>query len=225
MRIDSSRNLLRFQINERLYTSAVVVMTFLRAFFSHRLLAPLRRLSAISFAACLLLSACEPGSGLPPLPMTEAGPYTLGAGEQVRVVVFGQTDLTGEFTVNDHGYIAVPLLGNIQATGETTDELAQNISTVLADKKILLNPSVSVEVVKYRPVFILGEVVKPGEYAYEPGMTALTLVAIAGGFTYRAQTGYVSVLRKIDGHVVEGRAPRGEEILPGDVVTIYERYF
>ena len=56
-------------------------------------------------------------------------------------------------------------------------------------------------------------------------MTALTLVTIAGGFTYRAQTGYVSVLRKVDGKVVEGRAPRGEEIRPGDVVTVFERYF
>jgi polysaccharide export outer membrane protein len=204
MRIDSARNLNRFQINKRFYTSAVVVMTSLRVFFGHRLFVPMRRLSAIGFAACLLLSACEPGSGLPPLPMSEAGPYTLGAGEQVRVVVFGQTEL---------------------ASGRTTDQLAQSISTALADKKILLNPSVSVEVIKYRPVFILGEVVKPGEYPYEPGMTALTLVAIAGGFTYRAQTGYVSVLRRIDGHAVEGRAPRGEEILPGDVVTIFERYF
>jgi polysaccharide export outer membrane protein len=225
MRIDSARNLNRFQINKRFYTSAVVVMTSLRVFFGHRLFVPMRRLSAIGFAACLLLSACEPGSGLPPLPMSEAGPYTLGAGEQVRVVVFGQTELTGEFTVNDRGNIPVPLLGDIPASGRTTDQLAQSISTALADKKILLNPSVSVEVIKYRPVFILGEVVKPGEYPYEPGMTALTLVAIAGGFTYRAQTGYVSVLRRIDGHAVEGRAPRGEEILPGDVVTIFERYF
>jgi polysaccharide export outer membrane protein len=200
-------------------------MTFLRAFFSHRLHAPVRRLSAVGFAACLLLSACEPGSGLQPLPQMEAGPYTLGAGEQVRVVVFGQTQLTGEFTVNDRGKISVPLLGDIRANGETTDQLAQNISNALAVKKILLNPSVSVEVIKYRPVFILGEVQKPGQYPYEPGMTALTLAAIAGGFTYRAQTGYVSVLRRIDGHSVEGRAPRGEEILPGDVVTIFERYF
>jgi polysaccharide export outer membrane protein len=225
MHIDSARNLLRFQINERFFISAVVVMTFLRGFFSHRLFVPLRRLSAVSVAACLLLSACEPGSGLPPLPQTMAGPYTLGAGEEVRVVVFGQTQLTGEFTVNDRGAISVPLLGDIPASGETTDALAQNIATALEDKKILLNPSVSVQVVQYRPVFILGEVVKPGQYPYEPGMTALTLVAIAGGFTYRAQTGYISVLRKVDGHVVEGRAPRGEEILPGDVVTIFERYF
>jgi polysaccharide export outer membrane protein len=200
-------------------------MTILRAFFGTLLFLRWRRLLAIPVAACLMLSACEPGSSLPPLPEATVAPYTLGPGETVRVVVFGQTQLTGQFTVSDRGLISVPLLGDIPASHETTDALAQAISTALADKKILLNPSVSVEVVKYRPVFILGEVVKPGQYPYEPGMTALTLVAIAGGFTYRAQTGYVSILRKSDGQVVEGQAPRGADILPGDVVTVFERYF
>ena len=200
-------------------------MTISRTFLGNLPFARWRRLPAIGFAACLTLSACEPGSNLPPLPNTVQAPYTLGPGETVRVVVFGQTQLTGEFIVSDRGTISVPLLGDIPATNETADQLAQSISTALADKKILINPSVSVEVVRYRPVFILGEVEKPGQYPYEPGMTALTLAAIAGGFTYRAQTGYVSVLRKDDGHVVEGRAPRGEEIQPGDVVTVFERYF
>ena len=200
-------------------------MTFLRTFLGNLLFARWRRLSAIPVAACLMLSACEPGSSLPPLPDTAVAPYTLGPGETVRVVVFGQTQLTGEFIVSDRGTISVPLLGDIPANNETADQLAQSISGALEDKKILLNPSVSVEVVKYRPVFILGEVVKPGQYPYEPGMTALTLVAIAGGFTYRAQTSYLSILRKSDGHSVEGRAQRGAEVLPGDVVTVFQRYF
>jgi polysaccharide export outer membrane protein len=200
-------------------------MTVSRNFLGNLNFARVRSLAVIPVAACLMLSACEPGSSLPPLPETTAAPYTLGPGETVRVVVFGQTQLTGEFTVNDRGSISVPLLGDIPASNDTTDQLAHAISSQLESQKILLNPSVSVEVVKYRPVFILGEVVKPGQYPYEPGMTALTLAAIAGGFTYRAQTGYVSVLRKSDGQVVEGRAPRGEEIQPGDVVTVFERYF
>jgi polysaccharide export outer membrane protein len=200
-------------------------MTILRTFLNNLRFAPWRRLTAVPVAACLMLSGCEPGSSLPPLRETTAAPYTLGPGETVRVVVFGQTQLTGEFTVNDRGSISVPLLGDIPATNETTDQLAHAITGQLESQKILNNPSVSVEVVKYRPVFVLGEVVKPGQYPYEPGMTALTLVAIAGGFTYRAQTGYVSVLRKDNGQAVEGRAPRGEEIKPGDVVTVFERYF
>ena len=90
---------------------------------------------------------------------------------------------------------------------------------------VLIGAVRRVEVVTFRPVFILGEVVKPGQYPYEPGMTALTTVAIAGGFTYRAQTGYVSILRTINGHSFEGRAMRGTPLQPGDVVTVFERYF
>lgn len=200
-------------------------MTFLKAFSRSGRRRSSSWLMASSFLACLLLAACEPGASLPPLPRTTGASYTLGPGEMVRVVVFGQTQLTGQFSVNDRGDISVPLLGDIPASGETTDQLARNIETALTDKKILLNPNVSVEVVKYRPVFILGEVVKPGQYSYEPGMTALTLVAIAGGFTYRAQTGYLAILRKSDGKVIEGRAKRGADIEPGDVVTVFERYF
>ncbi len=176
-------------------------------------------------AACLLLASCAPGSNLPPLANTPTGPYRLGVDEEVRVVIYGQNQMTGQFRVNDRGNISVPLLGPIPAAGLTTSQLESSVATQLRDKKILVDPSVSVEVLGYRPVFILGEVTKPGQYAYEPGMTALTAVAIAGGFTYRAQTGYMSILRNENGHAVEGRVPRGEEVLPGDVITVFERYF
>jgi polysaccharide export outer membrane protein len=210
--------------HERSRKQAVAAMTLSSSIpFWSRHRAP--RLAALGLAASLALSGCAPGSDLPLLPNTTAENYTLGTGEEVRVVIFGQTQLTGLFTVNDRGNISVPLLGDVPAKGKTTDQLALTISTELEQRKILNSPSVSVEIAKYRPVFILGEVKTPGQYPYEPGMTALTLVAIAGGFTYRAQTGYVSVLRKEDGQVVEGRAPRGEEVHPGDVVTIFERYF
>ena len=156
---------------------------------------------------------------------TPAGPYRLGVGEQVRIITFGEEQLTGQFRVNDRGTIAIPLLGAIPASGLTTAELEHSIAQRLRDKKVLLDPSVSVEVLTYRPVFILGEVNKPGEYPYQPGMTVLTAVTIAGGFTYRAQTDYASILRPIDGHAVEGRVNRGTEVRPGDVITIFERYF
>ncbi|MCB8881747.1 polysaccharide export protein [Acidisoma cellulosilytica] len=199
-------------------------MTLLSPILSASRSVPLR-LPAIGLAACLALAGCAPGSDLAPLPQTTAKTYTLGTGEEVRVVIFGQTQLTGRFTINDRGNISVPLLGDVPAKGKTTDQLAQIIATDLEQRKLLNNPSVTVEISKYRPVFILGEVVKPGQYPYEPGMTALTLAAIAGGFTYRAQTNDFSVLRKIDGQTVEGRAPRGAEIEPGDVMTVFERYF
>jgi polysaccharide export outer membrane protein len=178
--------------------------------------------AALALAA-LLLVAC--GSGLPPLPNTPAGPYRLGVDDDVRIITFGEGQLTGQFRVNDRGIIAIPLLGAIPAAGKTTAELEHTIEQQLKDKRVLLDPSVSVEVLSYRPIFILGEVEKPGQYPYQPGMTVLTAVAIAGGFTYRAETGDASILRTTNGHSVEGRVRRGRAVQPGDVITIFQRYF
>lgn len=180
---------------------------------------------AVVMSVCLIVSSCAPGSSLEPLPNTAIGPYRLGVDDEVRVITFGSEGLTGQFSVNDHGNLAIPLLGSIPAKGLTTSELEASIAERLKEKKILLNPSVSVEVLKYRPIFILGEVAKPGQYPYQPGMTVLTAVAVAGGFTYRAQTDSASILRRINGTTVEGRVPRGMGVLPGDVITIFERYF
>ena len=174
---------------------------------------------------CLLLAGCEPGAKLAPLPETAEAPYRLGVDEQIRIITFGQEPLTGQFRVNDRGFVAIPLLGSIPASGLTTTELEHSIEARLRDKKVLLDPSVSVEVLSYRPIFILGEVAKPGQYPYQPNMTVLTAVAVAGGFTYRAQTGYASILRTIDGHPVEGRVTRATTVHPGDVITAFERYF
>jgi polysaccharide export outer membrane protein len=181
--------------------------------------------AVLLMAASCLLASCAPGSDLAPLPVAPPGPYHLGAGDQLRIITFGQEQLSGKFQVNDAGSIALPLIGTIPAAGLTTGDLEQSIAKALAGKKILLEPSVSVEVVEYRPIFVLGEVTKPGQYPYQPGMTVLTAVAVAGGFTYRAQTDDVAILRKIDGRSVEGRAPRQTDLLPGDVVTVFERYF
>ncbi len=187
-------------------------------------LAVLRR-HLVAIAALLALAACEPGSGLPPLPATSPGPYRLGVGDRVRVITFGDSSLTGEFRVNDRGNVAVPLLGNIEAAGLTTAELEQRFAIDLERRKILNHPSVAVEILGYRPIFILGEVTKPGEYPYQPDMTVLSAVAIAGGFTYRAQTGTASILRHEDGRSIEGRVGRGTAVYPGDIVNILPRYF
>jgi polysaccharide export outer membrane protein len=180
---------------------------------------------AILIIACLSIASCAPGSDLPPLPDTPPGPYQLGVDDQVRIISFGEEQLTCQFRVNDRGDIAIPLIGAVAANGLTTGELERRISKRILDKKLLLDPSVSVEILTYRPIFVLGEVAKPGQYPYQPGMTVLTAVAVAGGFTYRAQTDEASILRKIDNHPVEGRVPRGMEVRPGDVVNILERYF
>ncbi len=173
----------------------------------------------------LVTASCEPGSDLTPLPPPSDTAYRLGPGDQVRIITFGEQQLTGDFKVSDSGVIAVPLLGAIQASGLTSRQLSQEIATELKRRKLFRDPSVVVEITDYRPIFILGEVSKPGQFPYQPGMTVLTAVAVAGGFTYRAVQDRASVLRSIDGHPTEGRATGATLLQPGDVVTIFERSF
>lgn len=176
--------------------------------------------------ALIGLGACaSPGRSLPPIPTETAGPYRLDSGDQVRVIVFGQPDLSGDFRVNDSGNIAIPLIGAIQARSRSTQELEQAITSTILANGLLVNPSVSVEVQTYRPFFILGEVRNPGQYPYVNGMTVSTAIAIGGGFTFRAEPDYVSITRQVDDRTIEGRAERNTLVRPGDVIYVFERYF
>lgn len=175
--------------------------------------------------ACLAVAACDPGADLPPLQPYRAGLYRLGPGDQVRVIVFGAEQLSGQFRVDDQGNVALPLLGNVVAKGRSPDELASDLGTALERGKYVRKPSVSVEVIAYRPIYVLGEVNKPGQYPYQPGMTMLTGVAVAGGFTYRALEDRAADVRTVDGHAQEGRIAPSTLLAPGDVVKIFERHF
>jgi len=184
-----------------------------------------RRWILFGIAAPMLAGCAAPWADLPPVRPADIRSYHLGPGDRVRVITVGEQDLTGEFNVSDSGNIAVPMLGEVHAAGLTPALLADRIAGGLRRTRLFKNPSVSVEVVSYRPVFILGEVNKPGQYPFQPGETVLTAVAVAGGFTYRAVTDGFSVLRTINGVAVEGRARRQTFLQPGDVLTVYERHF
>lgn len=171
------------------------------------------------------LSACAAGGDLRPLPPGGTARYRLGTGDQVRIVVFDQKQLTADYTVGDGGMIDLPLLGPLRAAGSTVHELALQIGSDLQRRGILRRPNVAVEVRKYRPFSILGEVNKPGQYRFQPGMTVLTAVSIAGGFTFRALQSRVGIIRVRQGHAVEYRAAPDALIAPGDVVKVFERHF
>jgi polysaccharide export outer membrane protein len=115
----------------------------------------------------------------------------------------------------------------VHAAGLTPAALGDSISHALKERHLLRDPSVAIEVVAYRPVFILGEVAKPGQYPYQPGMSVLTAVAVAGGFTYRAVESYAAITRTpADGSgAVEGKVERSTRVEPGDVITVFERRF
>ena len=172
-----------------------------------------------------VLGGCAPGRSLPPLPPAPGPVYRLGPGDMVRLIVFGEDTMSSEFRVSDSGAIAVPLAGSVRAAGLTTVELQTSIAEVLKHGGVLRDPSVSVEVVTYRPVFVLGEVNKPGQYPYQPGMTVVSAAAVAGGFTYRAIEAYASVVRTAGETSIEAKAQRHNLVQPGDVITIFERRF
>jgi polysaccharide biosynthesis/export protein len=176
-------------------------------------------------ALLFLVSGCAPGSDLAVLPEYHNNGYKLGGGDQIRVITYGEDQLTGEFRVDDRGNIALPLLGSIQAAGRTPEQLDAKIASELRQRNLIRDPSVAVEVIAYRPVFILGEVAKPGQYPFQPGMTMLTTVAVAGGFTYRSIRDYASVVRTTGDQAVEGKVTPLSFIAPGDVVNVYERHF
>jgi len=154
--------------------------------------------------------------------VTDPG-YRLGAGDKIRLITFGEEQLTGEFQVSGAGTIALPLIGDIPAAGLTTATFQANVQAAL--KEYLKEPRVSVEVRTYRPFYILGEVNKPGEYPYTDRLTVLNAVATANGFTYRANQ--KQVLIKHLGENTERQVPLdgGTPVAPGDTIRIKERFF
>lgn len=189
-----------------------------------------RRIALIGIATAPIagLAGCSgPGTGLPPVPDVDTSIYTLGPGDQIRIITFGEQQLTGEFRVDAAGEIALPLVGGVHAGGLTPKQLEGSVAQALTRSKLYRNPSVSVEVIAYRPIFILGEVVRPGQYPYQPAMTVVTAAAVAGGFTYRAVTNRFSIVRTSTQQTTtaEGRAGRETFVQPGDVITVFERVF
>lgn len=191
----------------------------------------LRRIALLSLLA-LTLGGCMHDIAGPivdaPTPVAytdiEQGPYRLGAGDKLRVVVFGQEGLTNTYSVDANGSITMALIGSVRAQGLTAAELSQTIAVRLKNGYIR-EPHVAVEIETYRPFFILGEVTAPGQYPYVANMTAETAVAIAGGFTPRAWKGAVGITRQANGQIVRGSVPLAYPIQPGDTINVGERWF
>jgi polysaccharide biosynthesis/export protein len=151
-------------------------------------------------------------------------PYTVDTGDRLRVVIFGQDGLTNSYTVDASGAITLPLISVVPARGLPTDELARAVAERLR-RGFVREPHVAIEVETYRPFFILGEVLAPGQYPYVPNMTVETAVAIAGGFTPRAYRYDFVVSRSSMGVTSRQEVPLIAPLRPGDTVTVSERWF
>ena len=184
------------------------------------------RLLSLLIGAVLLVG-CQ--SSYPPQDpstyKTLVGPYRLDSGDRLRVVVFGQTDLSNTYLIDQAGYVSMPLIGPVAARGRTTQELEGDIAGRLKSGRFLRDPDVSVEVDRYRPFFIMGEVANSGQYPFVTGMTVQTAVAIAGGFSPRAQRSDVDVTRQVNGKVTTIRLLPTQPVFPGDTINVRERLF
>lgn len=174
---------------------------------------------------CIALAGCAPLAVNSSTPVTkDTGEYTLGVGDTVRINVYGQEEMSQEYTVEPDGVISLPLAGTIGAAGYSAREVEQAIVTKL-HPDYMVNPKVSVEVIGFRSMYVLGEVQQPGKYEYVPNMTVMQAVAIAGGYTYRAAENSAEVTRHVKGALNTFTVDDKTMLKPGDTILIKRRWF
>ena len=158
------------------------------------------------------------------VPVGSDSEYKLSIGDRIQVIVVGHEDLSGEFLVDGDGQFFMPLIEEVDAVGLNPAELESRVVDLLKPD-YLVNPRVNVQVLKYRPYYLMGEVATRGAFPYLSGMTYLKAIAIAGGFTYRAKQDVVFVIRADDESYEEVRLPISEKVQPGDIIRVAERLF
>jgi protein involved in polysaccharide export with SLBB domain len=149
----------------------------------------------------------------------------LQVGDKLTITVYDEPNLTGVYDVTPAGVVVLPLIGAVKAVDHTTAELEREIADRYSRGKFLTEPKVTVVVVEYRPIYIFGEVAKPGSFPYRPGLNILTAVTEAGGLTYRGSKDTVYIQRA--GEQVWNEYPllSSVTIMPGDLIRVPERYF
>jgi polysaccharide export outer membrane protein len=178
----------------------------------------------LGFAA-IGLASCSPTAGLKEFPAEAVVQYPLDAGDELKVVAYGVDGVSGDYVVNASGMVSFPLIGDVAASGATAEQLQKMIADQLMSKQIVLKPFVNVQVSKYRPVSVIGEVQKPGELPFRPGMTVLNAISAAGGYTFRANTSKVSIVRRRNGVSTTGAATDQTLVQPGDTIRVFESWF
>jgi polysaccharide export outer membrane protein len=185
----------------------------------------------LALCAALPLAACANSAG----PVISTGDryvwsqdlsetYVLGGGDKVRITVFNEPNLSGEYTVTSDGLLSLPLIGDIPAQDRTTGSVAGEFARRLSEG-YLRDPKVSAEVVTYRPYFVLGEVNEPGQYPYVAGMTVMNAIATAKSFTPRARKKVVFVRARGEKAELEYELSAELRVRPGDTIRLAERYF
>ena len=189
--------------------------------------------AGLLIALAFLTTACDttpngtPANGQAAGTSPDASPPSeiqIEAGDKLRVTVFGEDKLSGDYQVNTAGYLSLPLAGSVKVSGMTGPELERALEQKFKGP-YLRNPRVTIEVLTFRPFYVLGEVQKPGEYPFRTGLNVLSAIAIAGGGTYRANTSKVMIQRSGSNDIREYPQSPNVKVMPGDLIRVPERYF
>ena len=179
-------------------------------------------LRAMTLAGCAMLMGCA-GPATHTLPSVDLVEYRLAPGDRLRLDVYREEAFSGEHVIDDQGMISLPEVGDVRAAGKTLGQLRAELTATLRQGYVR-NARISLDMASYRSIYILGEVTKPGEYAFSAGMSVYALVAKAGGFTYRANE-HVAWIRHADEASEKAyELTSGASVLPGDTVRIGPRY-
>ncbi|MCB1756315.1 MAG: polysaccharide export protein [Gammaproteobacteria bacterium] len=177
---------------------------------------------AIKFTFLLILSSLALSAGY--AEEQDKNTYRLDTGDKIFIQVFDETDLTMEARVGSSGIINYSFLGQLQVAGRTSSELENEIISLLKNG-YLVNPSVNVSILEYRPFFINGEVNRPGGYPYQPGLTLEKAIAIAGGLTDRASKRKMYLQNAQQDEQKKIKVSMDSNVSPGDIITIEEGFF
>jgi polysaccharide export outer membrane protein len=183
-----------------------------------------RLLIALALALFLAAPSYAQTRAETPTAVSTLSSYRLGPGDKLRITVFGETELTGEYDVGANGDLTFPLIGGVAAAGLTPEQLSQAIAARLQGG-YLTEPRVSSSVISYRPFYILGEVANPGTYPYAANMDVRAAVAVAGGYTYRASRRRAYIRHAGEAEERSYRLDETVAIQPGDTIRIGERFF
>lgn len=196
-------------------------------------MSPVRLIAFIALASGFALGGCGGGVQTAPTTVQQGqaqqfadlqSSYILGSGDKIRLIVYGEDQLSGEFTVDDAGQLSLPLVGAVSARGLSIPELTDRIKTRFQDG-YLRDPKLGLEILRYRPFYISGEVDESGEYPYVVGLTVPQAIATAGGYSRRANKAKVTIIRAKDGTRYSYPADQTTRVFPGDVIEVPERYF
>jgi len=185
------------------------------------------KLTVLAVATCLVFcGGCSSGlSNLPPLESVGVAEVKLAPGDKIMVSVQELETMSGEYIVNETGVISLPFIDQVQAAGRSYVQLQNAVADRLVAADVVKKPNVTVQPLDLRPIYVIGEVRRPGEYAFRQGLTVFAAIAMAGGYSYRAETGKVAVTRTVGDKTTTAVGTEDSVILPGDRIRVYEGWF